>query len=89
MSELLQSLHIPLFHPMDEHIQSDGDQAQDDDGHEDPVKLEYLTAIDNEKSKSFSGCDEFSDDHAYEAESDIHFHDGEQAWDVGGDQDLA
>ena len=32
-SELLQSLHIPLFHPMDQHIQSNGDQAQDDDGH--------------------------------------------------------
>ena len=55
-------------------IQPHCDHAQDYDGHQHPCQLKGLGTVDDQISKPFSGSQKFTDDHAYEAESDVDFH---------------
>ena len=42
--------------------------------HKKPIHLKDLARVDDQISKPFSGSQKFTDDHAYEAESDVDFH---------------
>ena len=70
----LQLSQIMFFYTGKDSIENHGDDAQENDRQDHPVKFEDLTAVDNEKSKSLPGSNEFTDDHTNQTEPDIDFH---------------
>ena len=64
----------PFFNKIQDSIQHHSDYAQDYNGHQNPGELESLAAVDDQISETFSGTDKFSDDHAYQTETDIDLH---------------
>lgn len=77
-------VYHPFFHQTDRLIENHGDDAQENDRQDHPVKFEDLTAVDNEKSKSLPGSDEFTDDHTNQTEPDIDFHNAQKIRDRRG-----
>ena len=63
-----------LLNKIQNGIQPHCDHAQDHDGHQHPGQLECLGTLDDQLPKSLAGADEFSDDHADEAQPNIDFH---------------
>ena len=63
-----------LLNKIQNGIQPYCDHAQDHDGHQHPGQLECLGTVDDQVPKSLAGADEFSDDHADEAQPNIDFH---------------
>ncbi len=55
-------------------VKPHSDDAEDKDGCDDHVKLEYLRPINNQISKSPAGGEKFPDDDAYKGEADVDFH---------------
>ena len=55
-------MYHPFFHQTDRLIENHGDDAQENDRQNHPVKFEDLAAVDNEKSQSLPGSDKFTDD---------------------------
>ncbi len=62
-----------LQHP-DHRIQRHCHNAQQDNGHEKPVHLEYLARVDDQISQSVPCRQEFSDHHTHQAQPDIDLH---------------
>lgn len=77
-------VYHPFFHQTDRLIENHGDDAQENNRQDHPVKFEDLTAVDNEKSKSLPGSDEFTDDHTNQTEPDIDFHNAQKIRDRRG-----
>ena len=78
----------PFFQAPQQEIQKHCNDTEDQDGEDDPVQLEDLTAVDDHVAKTLLGADKFSDDDTDEAQSDVHLHNGEQICNVGGKYDL-
>lgn len=55
-------------------IQPHCDHAQDYDGHQHPCQLKGLGTVDDQISKPLPCTNEFTDDHADQAQSNIDFH---------------
>lgn len=70
---ILLFLHM-FFHKIKHCVQPHGNDAQDYNGHQHPGKLKSLAAVDNKITKTFSCADKFTDDHTYQTETDIYFH---------------
>lgn len=77
-------VYHPFFHQTDRLIENHGDDAQENDRQDHPVKFEDLTAVDNEKSQSLPGSDEFTDDNTNQTEPDIDFHNAQKIRDRRG-----
>ena len=60
-----------FFHYIDQSIQSHCHNTEQNNRHEKPIHLKYLTGIDDQISKSAFGSEKFSDDHTDQAETDI------------------
>lgn len=71
---VLHPFEIPSFNKAQNPVKDHGDDAQDDNGHQNPGEFEGLAAIDDEISKPLSGADKFSDDHTHQAEAYVYFH---------------
>ena len=69
-------------------IQQHGNDAEDHNGHQDPCKSECLASVNDQVSQAFSGTDKFSDDHAYQAKSDVDLHHTQDKRNGGGQDDL-
>ena len=63
-----------LLNKIQNGIQSHCDHAQDHDGHQYPGQFKCLGTVDDEVPKPLACTDEFSDDHADKAQSNIDFH---------------
>ena len=63
-----------LLNKIQNGIQPYRNDTQDHDGHQHPCQFESLGAVDDQVAKSLAGADEFSDDHADKAQSNIDFH---------------
>ena len=62
-----------MFHDLNGFVKGKSNQAENQDGGDNHVKLEYLRAIDNQVAKSPSGSQKFTDDNAYQRQTDIDF----------------
>lgn len=71
---ILQPFPVPVLRVLDELVKSHGDHAQYDDACDDKMELEYLTAVNDQITESSAGGEKFSDDNAYESQTDIYFH---------------
>ena len=69
-------------------IQQHGNDAEDNNGHQDPCKSECLASVNDQVSQAFSGTDKFSDDHAYQAKPDVDLHHTQDKRNGGGQDDL-
>ena len=59
---------------LDQLIEDHGDGAEDDDGGDHHVKLEYLRSVDDQIAKSPSGGQKLADDDAHQSQTDVDFH---------------
>ena len=73
-----------FFHYIDQSIQSHCHNTEQNNRHEKPIHLKYLTGIDDQISKSAFGSEKFSDNDSHKTKSDIDFHiaddSGNGAW---------
>lgn len=67
------NVYHPFFHQTDRLIKNHGDDAQENDRQDHPVKFEDLAAVNNEKSQSLPGSDKFTDDHTNQTEPVLTF----------------
>ena len=67
-------LSAPMLKQIDERIEKCCHETEKKDTHKKPIHLKDLARVDDQISKPFSGSQKFTDDHAYEAESDVDFH---------------
>lgn len=81
-------MYIPFFQASEQKIQQHGNDAENENGEDHPVKFEHLAAIDDHIAQPLLGSDEFSDDDADQTQTDVDFHDREQIRDVGGQYNL-
>ena len=72
--EILVMLPAPTLKQIDERIEKCCHETEKKDTHKKPIHLKDLARVDDQISKPFSGSQKFTDDHAYEAESDVDFH---------------
>ena len=63
-----------FFHYIDQSIQSHCHNTEQNNRHEKPIHLKYLTGIDDQISKSAFGSEKFSDNDSHKTKSDIDFH---------------
>lgn len=77
MDTALWSAPQPLLHPCDTQIKKSRHKAEKADGKKYPAHLERLRRIDNQIPQPLFCRQKFSDDHANEAQTDIHFEDAE------------
>lgn len=63
-----------FFKKVDEGVERHCHNAQDDDGHEEPIHLEYLAGVDNKIPKPVPCRQKFPDDNSHKAQPDIDFH---------------
>ena len=63
-----------FFHYIDQSIQSHCHNTEQNNRHEKPIHLKYLTGIDDQISKSAFGSEKFSDNDSHKTKSDIVFH---------------
>ena len=63
-----------FFHYVDQSIQSHCHNTEQNNRHEKPIHLKYLTGIDDQISKSAFGSEKFSDNDSHKTKSDIDFH---------------
>lgn len=64
----------PFFQKIDQGVQKHRHNAQDYDGHEEPIHLEYLAGVDDKVSEPVPCRQKFPDDDPDKAQSDIDFH---------------
>ena len=60
-----------FFHYIDQSIQSHCHNTEQNNRHEKPIHLKYLTGIDDQISKSAFGSEKFSDNDSHKTKSDI------------------
>lgn len=77
METALWSAPQPLLHPCDAQIKKSRHKAEKADGKKYPAHFERLRRIDNQIPQPLFCRQKFSDDHADEAQTDIHFEDAE------------
>ena len=63
-----------FFNKIQNSVQPHCNHAQDYDGHQYPRQLKRLGTVDDQVSKSLPCTNEFTDDHADQAQSNIDFH---------------
>ena len=68
----------PFFNKSKDSVQDNGDDAQDDNGHQHPGKFKGLAGINDQIAKSFPGTDKFSYDHTYQTQTYVYFHNTKQ-----------
>ena len=73
-----------FFHYIDQSIQSHCHNTEQNNRHEKPIHLKYLTGIDDQISKSAFGSEKFSDNDSHKTKSDIDFQDTDHGGEAGG-----
>ena len=77
--------HCVFFGCVQESVKQHGDQTQKDDGHHDPVHLKDLASVNDQISKPRFCGQKFSDDNAYQRQSDADFHQADKERDTAWD----
>ncbi len=67
-------LSVIMFCALNQFIEGHSDEAEDDDGGDYHVQLEYLRTINDQIAKASSGSQKFADDDAYQRQADVYFH---------------
>lgn len=81
------SLEVTLayfFQQRNEQVQGGGDQAEDDDGHQNQIQLEDLAAICDQIAQSGTGCQKFANDDADQCKANVNLHHTDQRGDIAG-----
>lgn len=73
---------------MDSGIKEKSDDAQDQDTGNDHIQLKDLGAVNDQVAKTTSCCQEFSDDNAYQGQTDIDFGGTYQSRKGGGEDNF-
>lgn len=63
-----------FFHKINCLIENHGHDTENDNGHENHVKLEHLTSINNQIPQPLPASNEFSDNDSHKTESDVYLH---------------
>ena len=62
-----------MLQPLDDRVENQGNQTQHHKSCDQVIEFEDLAGVDDQISKTFSGCEKFTDDHTHQTETDVDF----------------